>query len=75
MYELTTEGMFQQVLAIEKALGRKLNDTDDLYFVRSDVACLDVETIFVVSEEVNKVAFFDLSEDIQEDIISHYELF
>lgn len=73
MYELTTEGMFQQVLGIERALGRKLKDSDDLFFVRSDVVCLDLETVFVLAEEIVKVPFFELSKDIQEDIVSHYE--
>lgn len=73
MYELTTEGMFKQVQLIEKELGRKLNHDEDLYFVRSDVVCVNLEQVFVLGDHVELTPFFELSEDIQQDILAYYE--
>lgn len=75
MYELTTDGLFNQIKAIESAIDRTLNneELDSIYFVRNHICCVGLDFIFKIEQgRAEILEFFELPTDVQDDLICKF---
>jgi hypothetical protein len=73
MFDEITQGMLNQLILIEKALGRKLTDEDEVHELASGIFYINPDEIVEIEDnESRKVSYFTLPQELQHDIWLNY---
>ena len=75
MYDEITAGMMRQISLIQQALNRTLSDTEEIHELADGLFYLNPDEIVQIDKHgAQKVSYFLLPADIQNDIFLNYGL-